>query len=81
MPVFVYRTRDVYNAVRELSARGLVFKPEKHGSGPDHFSAPWRDALVEVYPSDGERSCDRCAGVAPTRPLTVCRECLDDILS
>jgi hypothetical protein len=81
MQVFVYRTTDIDRVVRELSARGLVFTPEKHGLGPEHFSAPWRDALIEVYPSAGERECDRCAGVAPTRPLTVCRECLDDVLT
>ena len=35
-------------------AVGLCFVPEKHGRGPDHFSARSGDVVIELYPSGKE---------------------------
>ena len=81
MFVYVFRTDDVSAVVHELSSRGWSLTPEKHGSGPEHFSIELEGALVEIYPRGGERSCDRCSGQAvQDRPATICRKCLDELV-
>ncbi|HEX7897053.1 MAG TPA: hypothetical protein VF950_04805 [Planctomycetota bacterium] len=35
-------------------AIGLSFVPEKHGRGPDHFSATSGELVLELYPSGKE---------------------------
>lgn len=39
---------------RFYEAIGLAFVPEKHGRGPDHFSASMGGLVLELYPSGKE---------------------------
>jgi hypothetical protein len=79
--IYVFRTGDVPAVVRELRDRGWSLTPEKHGSGPEHFSLALEGAIVEIYPTNRRPMCDRCAGrVAQDRPATICRECLDELV-
>jgi hypothetical protein len=80
--IYVFRTTDVARVARELQARGFVVTPEKHGSGPAHYSIALDGALLEIYPTVLERPCDRCAGqVVDGRPASVCQRCMDELLA
>ena len=81
MLIYVFRTTDVAQVARELMDRGFTLTPEKHGTGPGHYSITLERALIEIYPTVRERPCDRCAGqVVDGRPATVCRKCLEGLL-
>ena len=68
--VYVFRTADVAGVASELTDRGFILMPERHGSGPQHYSITLEGALVEIYPAVGERASD----VAPEKwSITVQR--------
>ena len=47
----VLRSPELSAVKAFYEAIGLSFVPEKHGRGPDHFSATSGDVVVELYPS------------------------------
>ena len=61
--------RSFYEAV------GLIFAPEKHGRGPDHFSATLGDLVLELYPSGKEAEAGdlRLGFHVPDLPSAIAR--------
>jgi lactoylglutathione lyase len=45
----VIKTADVELTKSFLEGFGLVFKEEKHGSGPLHYSCSAGDRVLEIY--------------------------------
>ena len=41
---------DVHRAVRFYRALGLLFMPERHGTGPEHYSSSVNGFVFELYP-------------------------------
>ena len=55
MNLVVIYTRDIELAKGFYDSLGLSFTPEKHGSGPQHYSASIGTLVFEIYPcKDGE---------------------------
>lgn len=55
MNLVVIDTRDIELAKRFYDSLGLSFTSEKHGSGPQHYSASIGSLVFEIYPCrDGE---------------------------
>ena len=81
MLVYVHRVADPERMVAELRDAGLHLAREQHGAGPVHYAIERGDVVLEVYPADRERPCDRCAGrVEDDRPATICAACLGEIV-
>jgi predicted enzyme related to lactoylglutathione lyase len=55
LSLLVVYTLDLDAAVRFYSALGLPLKPEKHGRGPEHFSAKLAGIVLELYPCTAAR--------------------------
>lgn len=49
----VLRCADVVAARRFYEAIGLALRAEKHGAGPEHWSARAGDTVIELYPASG----------------------------
>jgi catechol 2,3-dioxygenase-like lactoylglutathione lyase family enzyme len=67
--LIVLRSSDVAAARRFYKALGLVFRAEKHGSGPEHWSCPLGETTLELYPAGAQ-------GVTTTLRLGLC---VDDL--
>jgi hypothetical protein len=48
--VLVIKTERVEDVKAHFEAMGLVFVPEKHGAGPDHFACQIGERVLEIYP-------------------------------
>ncbi len=46
-------------AVSFYQVLGLKFKPEKHGTGPEHYSSQIGDVVLEIYPAGAATDVDR----------------------
>jgi len=55
LSLVVLRAEDVERARRFYEALGATFAAERHGAGPEHYAAPWGDAVLEIYPAATER--------------------------
>lgn len=51
MSLVVIRTSDVERSRAFYSSLGLELTPERHGSGPLHYSCMISDTIVELYPT------------------------------
>lgn len=49
--LIVLRTMDVDRLRVFLEAFGLEFQAEKHGDGPEHWSASSGDNVLDLYPA------------------------------
>lgn len=50
LSLLVIRGEDLITLGRIYSAFGLYFKVQKHGSGPEHYSARMGAAVLEIHP-------------------------------
>ena len=57
--LLVLRSLDMSTAVSFYQLLGLVFKPEKHGTGPEHYSSQIGEVVLEIYPASTETDVDR----------------------
>ena len=48
--LLVLKSRQLEKLLAFYSALGLEFVDEKHGNGPQHFSAKLKDVILELYP-------------------------------
>jgi hypothetical protein len=51
LTLLVIRCRDLERWRSFYQALGLEFAPEKHGSGPHHYSSRLGSTVLELYPS------------------------------
>ncbi len=51
LSLIVLRVSDIKRSVALYSALGLTFNREKHGTGPEHFSAWVGETVFELYPA------------------------------
>ncbi len=57
--LLVLRSLDVSKAISFYQLLGLKFKPEKHGTGPEHYSSQIGDLVLEIYPASAATDVDR----------------------
>ncbi len=57
--LLVLRSLDMPTAVSFYQLLGLKFKPEKHGTGPEHYSSQIGDVVLEIYPAGAVTDVDR----------------------
>jgi lactoylglutathione lyase len=50
--LLVLKSADVSRLLAFYSALGITFTEEKHGNGPEHFSAQLGDMVFELYPAE-----------------------------
>ena len=51
LTLVVLRCRDLELSRSFYEALGLTFAPEKHGSGPEHYSTRLAQTVLELYPA------------------------------
>ena len=54
LKLLVFRTPDPNRLRRFYQALGIEFAEERHGSGPLHFAGRIGEAILELYPFEGE---------------------------
>ena len=54
LKLLVLRTPDLNRTRRFYQVLGIDFAEEHHGSGPLHFAGRIGDAILELYPLEGE---------------------------
>ena len=54
LKLLVLRTPDPNRLRRFYQVLGIDFAEERHGSGPLHFAGRIGDAILELYPLEGE---------------------------
>ncbi len=58
--LLVLRSLDVSKAISFYhQLLGLKFKPEKHRTGPEHYSSQIGDLVLEIYPASAATDVDR----------------------
>jgi predicted enzyme related to lactoylglutathione lyase len=62
--LLVLRAADLEKALGFYQAIGLIFQPERHGSGPVHYSTEIGGMVMEIFPGDPGTAPDRKNGGA-----------------
>lgn len=81
LSLLVLRCADLAASLRFYERLGLVLTAERHGDGPEHFSAPLGNGvLLELYPGRAEMGpADAVTiGVAVDDPEVVLARCIVD---
>ena len=71
--LLVLKTPQVDRVVRFYEALGFAFVAERHGSGPEHYSAGLGDGIIEIYPLPDKQEVDTSTrlGFSVADPDTV----------
>lgn len=54
--LLVLRSPDIHRAAAFYQALGLLFTPERHGDGPEHYSSSVNGFVFELYPLGAGRT-------------------------
>lgn len=65
LTLLVLRCRDLEASRRFYEALGLVLVPERHGTGPAHYSCQLGPTVLELYPTTGPTSQVRLGIAVP----------------
>lgn len=62
LSLVVIRTADVARSIASYGALGVEFTPERHGNGPEHYSAALNGevlaTVLEIYPASAQRPAE-----------------------
>ena len=50
LSLLVLRCENLENSKKFYEGLGLIFRREKHGKGPEHYSAEYDGVVFELYP-------------------------------
>ena len=76
LTLVVLRSPDIDRLKAFYEALGLALTAERHGNGPDHYSATLGSTIIEFYPGNGQvekGSQGTCDSVSSWMTSTTCR--------
>jgi catechol 2,3-dioxygenase-like lactoylglutathione lyase family enzyme len=78
LALFVLRCADLEASARFYRALGLRLQPERHGTGPAHYSCALEGIVLELYPEQGKTTATRL-GFDVDDPLTSAQYALQTL--